>query len=33
MYQWLDRAPKGRNEQDFWLRRHDEYVASLQQAA
>jgi predicted dithiol-disulfide oxidoreductase (DUF899 family) len=24
-YQWLDRAPKGRNETDFWLRRHDEY--------
>jgi predicted dithiol-disulfide oxidoreductase (DUF899 family) len=25
MYQWLDRAPKGRNEAGFWLRRHDEY--------
>jgi predicted dithiol-disulfide oxidoreductase (DUF899 family) len=25
MYQWLDRAPKGRNESDFWIRRHDEY--------
>jgi predicted dithiol-disulfide oxidoreductase (DUF899 family) len=25
MYQWLDRAPKGRNETGFWLRRHDEY--------
>ncbi len=24
-YQWLDRAPKGRNETDFWWRRHDEY--------
>jgi predicted dithiol-disulfide oxidoreductase (DUF899 family) len=24
-YQWLDRAPKGRNETSFWLRRHDEY--------
>jgi predicted dithiol-disulfide oxidoreductase (DUF899 family) len=24
-YQWLDRAPKGRNEPDFWWRRHDEY--------
>jgi predicted dithiol-disulfide oxidoreductase (DUF899 family) len=27
-YQWLDRAPKGRNEGDppeFWIRRHDEY--------
>ena len=25
MYQWLDRAPKGRNEQGLWFRRHDEY--------
>jgi predicted dithiol-disulfide oxidoreductase (DUF899 family) len=25
MYQWLDRAPLGRNETDWWLRRHDEY--------
>jgi predicted dithiol-disulfide oxidoreductase (DUF899 family) len=25
MYQWLDRAPLGRNETSFWLRRHDEY--------
>jgi len=25
MYQWLDRAPKGRNETGSWLRRHDEY--------
>jgi len=25
MYQWLDRAPKGRNEQGLWWRRHDEY--------
>ncbi len=24
-YQWLDRAPLGRNEPDFWWRRHDEY--------
>jgi len=24
-YQWLDRAPLGRNEKDFWWRRHDEY--------
>ena len=24
-YQWLDRAPKGRNETSFWWRRHDEY--------
>ncbi|HVH68365.1 MAG TPA: DUF899 domain-containing protein [Gemmatimonadales bacterium] len=25
VYQWLDRAPRGRNETDFWFRRHDEY--------
>jgi predicted dithiol-disulfide oxidoreductase (DUF899 family) len=25
MYQWLDRAPLGRNEQGPWFRRHDEY--------
>jgi len=26
MYQWLDRAPKGRNETEgVWWRRHDEY--------
>ena len=25
MYQWLDRAPRGRNEKDIWFRRHDEY--------
>ncbi len=25
MYQWLDRAPKGRNETGTWWRRHDEY--------
>ena len=27
MYQWLDRAPKGRNEAGtgMWWRRHDEY--------
>ena len=24
-YQWLDRAPKGRNEPDFWWRHHDKY--------
>src|SRR5919106_1027881 len=24
-YQWFDRAPKGRNETDYWWRRHDEY--------
>lgn len=28
MYQWLDRAPKGRNETNLWLRRHDEYDKS-----
>ena len=25
VYQWLDRAPKGRNETGPWMRRHDEY--------
>ena len=25
MYQWLDRAPQGRNETGIWWRRHDEY--------
>lgn len=29
MYQWLDRAPKGRNEPGgVWWRRHDEYGAA-----
>jgi len=29
MYQWLDRAPNGRNENgDLWWRRHDEYESS-----
>jgi predicted dithiol-disulfide oxidoreductase (DUF899 family) len=27
MYQWLDRAPLGRNEDGWWWRRHDEYDA------
>ena len=27
MYQWLDRAPKGRNETGVWWKRHDEYEA------
>ena len=27
MYQWLDRAPKGRNEEGIWWHRHDEYDA------
>lgn len=26
MYQWLDRAPKGRNESGIWWRRNDEYA-------
>jgi predicted dithiol-disulfide oxidoreductase (DUF899 family) len=26
MYQWLDRAPKGRNEQGIWWRHHDKYA-------
>jgi predicted dithiol-disulfide oxidoreductase (DUF899 family) len=26
MYQWLDRAPRGRNETGLWFRRHDEYA-------
>jgi predicted dithiol-disulfide oxidoreductase (DUF899 family) len=25
MYQWLDRAPRGRNETGVWWRRHDQY--------
>jgi predicted dithiol-disulfide oxidoreductase (DUF899 family) len=25
MYQWLDRAPLGRNESGQWFRRHDQY--------
>jgi predicted dithiol-disulfide oxidoreductase (DUF899 family) len=25
MYQWLDRAPKGRNETSLWFNRRDEY--------
>ena len=28
MYQWIDRAPKGRNETGAWWRRHDEYDKS-----
>jgi predicted dithiol-disulfide oxidoreductase (DUF899 family) len=27
MYQWLDRAPLGRNESSPWFRRHDDYDA------
>ncbi|MEM5436873.1 DUF899 domain-containing protein [Paraburkholderia diazotrophica] len=26
VYQWLDRAPRGRDEQGIWWRRHDEYA-------
>ena len=32
IYQWLDRAPKGRNETGLWMRRHDEYEALPQNA-
>jgi len=32
LYQWLDRAPKGRNEKGVWLRRHDEYEPLPQKA-
>jgi predicted dithiol-disulfide oxidoreductase (DUF899 family) len=32
MYQWLDRAPKGRNETGVWWRRHDEYGPHPQNA-
>ena len=31
-YQWLDRAPKGRNETGVWWRRHDEYEQRAQNA-
>jgi predicted dithiol-disulfide oxidoreductase (DUF899 family) len=27
VYPWLDRAPRGRNEDGYWHRRHDEYDA------
>jgi predicted dithiol-disulfide oxidoreductase (DUF899 family) len=27
MYQWLDRAPKGRNENGIWWKHHDRYDA------
>ena len=30
MYQWLDRAPLGRNESGIWFRRHDEYGSNAQ---
>ncbi len=28
MYQWLDRAPLGRNEAGIWWKRHDEYAGA-----
>lgn len=30
MYQWLDRAPQGRNEAGIWWKRHDEYESAAQ---
>lgn len=33
MYQWLDRAPKGRNENGVWWRRNDEYGMPAQSGA
>jgi predicted dithiol-disulfide oxidoreductase (DUF899 family) len=33
MYQWLDRAPKGRNETGVWWRRNDEYQSDAQFAS
>jgi predicted dithiol-disulfide oxidoreductase (DUF899 family) len=32
-YQWLDRAPLGRNETGFWWRRHDEYEEAGKQGS
>jgi predicted dithiol-disulfide oxidoreductase (DUF899 family) len=32
MYQWLDRAPKERNEAGVWWRRRDEYSQGLRTA-
>jgi len=30
MYQWLDRAPLGRNEAEgYWIRRHDQYESAV----
>ena len=28
VYQWLDRAPLGRNESDIWMKHHDEYESN-----
>jgi predicted dithiol-disulfide oxidoreductase (DUF899 family) len=33
MYQWLDRAPRGRNETSLWFNRRDEYGHSSSKAA
>jgi predicted dithiol-disulfide oxidoreductase (DUF899 family) len=33
IYPWLDRAPKGRNESNFWLRHKDNYGPNAQPAA
>jgi predicted dithiol-disulfide oxidoreductase (DUF899 family) len=33
MYQWLDRAPKGRYETGVWWHRHDEYGPQTQNAS
>ena len=30
MYQWLDRAPKGRNEEGVWWRHHDRYAQAAE---
>lgn len=31
VYPWLDRAPKGRNEEGYWFHRHDEYGQGVQE--
>jgi hypothetical protein len=33
MYQWLDRAPRGRDETGPWWRRHDEYDSACRVTA
>jgi len=33
MYQWLDRAPKGRNEMGIWFCRRDEYESAAHNAS
>jgi predicted dithiol-disulfide oxidoreductase (DUF899 family) len=30
IYQWLDRAPLGRNEGGLWMKHHDEYASNSQ---